>query len=243
VPNERLRQALRDKRWTAADLAARIDVDPKTVQRWISTGRPPLARHQDAAADQLGVPAAELFPTDAAPSDHRDAAPWHRRPARVGVDHYCDPTAPPPNTLWPQASAIATDAYGSVVVTRPLLHEEWRLPAADMQPGEHISETAVRAVWVATGFDVEPDYIVGVYTDPLHVTAYPDGQTRQQCSVCFACRIIGGTLAPGPNSHAAVIQKAELFTTRPTFRDPDFLRIRHWLDGTTPWFQPLHELP
>ncbi|WP_187683708.1 hypothetical protein [Nocardia wallacei] len=47
---------------TPEQLAARLEVDPKTVQRWISTGRVPYPRHQFAVAAAVGVREVELWP-------------------------------------------------------------------------------------------------------------------------------------------------------------------------------------
>jgi len=36
--------------------------------------------------------------------------------------------------------------------------------------------------------------IVGIYSDPRHVTAYDDGTVHQQCTICLFGRGLGGTL-------------------------------------------------
>ncbi len=64
-----------------------------------------------------------------------------------------------------------------------------------MKPGETIAETAVREVKEETGIDVEVVSLVGIYSNPQHVVEYSDGEVRQQFSVCFVCRRIGGELA------------------------------------------------
>jgi hypothetical protein len=43
------------------DLAEALDVNPKTVERWITQGKVPYRRHQYAAAAALGVDAATLW--------------------------------------------------------------------------------------------------------------------------------------------------------------------------------------
>jgi hypothetical protein len=42
---------------------------------------------------------------------------------------------------------------------------------------------------------VEVTGVVGIYTNPNHVMAYDDGEVRQQCSICFTTRMLGGQLA------------------------------------------------
>lgn len=41
MPNERLRAALLERGLTLDEPADSIDVDPKTVERWVTTGRTP----------------------------------------------------------------------------------------------------------------------------------------------------------------------------------------------------------
>jgi len=62
MPNERLRAALLERGMTPATLAAALDVDPKTVERWVTTGRPPYRRHRYAVAALLGADEAFLWP-------------------------------------------------------------------------------------------------------------------------------------------------------------------------------------
>jgi replication initiator protein RepSA/NUDIX domain-containing protein len=56
-------------------------------------------------------------------------------------------------------------------------------------------QCAEREVKEETGLTVEAYHLVGVYSDPDHVFAYGDGEVRQEFSLCFACRILGGNIA------------------------------------------------
>ncbi|WP_410870882.1 helix-turn-helix domain-containing protein [Nocardia sp. A7] len=60
--NERLRDAVFDARLTPDQLAEVVQVNPKTVQRWIGQGRIPYPVHQHSIAVALGVPERELWP-------------------------------------------------------------------------------------------------------------------------------------------------------------------------------------
>jgi hypothetical protein len=62
--NERLRTVMLQQKVTPETLAASCQVDVKTVERWISTGRKPLSRHRWAVVEQLGVDEAYLWPPD-----------------------------------------------------------------------------------------------------------------------------------------------------------------------------------
>lgn len=80
-----------------------------------------------------------------------------------------------------------------------------------MDIGETIGQAIVREVREETGYEVEPEHVVGIYSDPGHVFAYDDGEVRQQFSVCFACRIAGGQPAVGnESSEVAFFDPSEL---------------------------------
>jgi len=64
MSNERLRSAILACGLSVSDLAERIEVGPKTVERWITQGKVPYRRHQYAAAAELGVSVATLWPDD-----------------------------------------------------------------------------------------------------------------------------------------------------------------------------------
>ena len=59
--NESLRRALLQAGLSEDDIAARLEVDPKTVRRWLE-GRMPYLRHRWALARMLGVDEAGLWP-------------------------------------------------------------------------------------------------------------------------------------------------------------------------------------
>ncbi|MFI5933721.1 XRE family transcriptional regulator [Actinoplanes sp. NPDC051494] len=63
-----LARALGSAGITTVDVAARLDVDPKTVQRWIS-GRLPYPRHRDALVNLTGWQAHDLWPSLPRPAD------------------------------------------------------------------------------------------------------------------------------------------------------------------------------
>lgn len=62
MQNERLRAALLERGLSLDTLANAIDVDPKTVERWVTTGRTPYRRHRYAVAAQLGLDETYLWP-------------------------------------------------------------------------------------------------------------------------------------------------------------------------------------
>ncbi|MCC5580519.1 helix-turn-helix transcriptional regulator [Microtetraspora sp. AC03309] len=62
MANERLRAALLERGVSIADLATAIEVDPKTVERWITKGRAPYRKHRYAVATHLGMDESYLWP-------------------------------------------------------------------------------------------------------------------------------------------------------------------------------------
>ena len=61
--NERLRQAMGGAGLGPVELAEYAQVDPKTVERWVSIGRVPHRGHRRAVARRLQVGEATLWPT------------------------------------------------------------------------------------------------------------------------------------------------------------------------------------
>ena len=64
--NENLRQAVLRARLREEDIAARLDVDPKTVRRWLE-GRVPYPANRGALADLLSANESDLWPEAGGP--------------------------------------------------------------------------------------------------------------------------------------------------------------------------------
>ncbi|MEV6388537.1 helix-turn-helix transcriptional regulator [Nocardia xishanensis] len=86
TPNTRLQQALIDSGLTPQQLAERLEVDPKTVERWINTGRTPFPVHRFAITDALGCSEAELWPGAGAPRKGRQPSCENSRLRRAIFD-------------------------------------------------------------------------------------------------------------------------------------------------------------
>lgn len=143
------------------------------------------------------------------------------------TDYFYDPHAPKANHIIPAASAIITDPEGNILLQRRRDNDFWALPGGTMEIGESISATVIREVKEETGLDVQPLYIVGIYTDPHHVIAYSDGEVRQQFSICFYCRILGGTVRMSEESTDIAFfspQDIAQMSLHPSIR----LRIQHY---------------
>jgi transcriptional regulator with XRE-family HTH domain len=62
MPNERLRALLLERGETPDKLAEAVQVDPKTVERWVTRGRIPYRAHRYAVAAFFGVDESYIWP-------------------------------------------------------------------------------------------------------------------------------------------------------------------------------------
>ena len=102
-----------------------------------------------------------------------------------------------------------------------------------MDIGETLAQSAIREVREETGFDVQVERIVGIYSDPAHVFAYDDGEIRQEFSICLACTITGGSLQVSSESTAVAFFVFEAVTDL-QMHESVRNRIRDYLDGKPP---------
>jgi ADP-ribose pyrophosphatase YjhB (NUDIX family) len=145
------------------------------------------------------------------------------------IEHFNDPDAPPANSLIPAASAIVVDEGGRILLIRRSDNALWSIPGGAMEVGERIADTVVREVREESGLEVVPEAIVGIYSNPRHVIEYADGEVRQQFSICFACRRVGGELATSDEStEVGFFTPAEIEAM--PMHESIRLRIRHYLE-------------
>jgi ADP-ribose pyrophosphatase YjhB (NUDIX family) len=146
------------------------------------------------------------------------------------IDYYHDPAAPDANSLVVGSSAIVVDRKNRILLQRRSDSGNWALPGGTMDIGESLAESAMREVKEETGFDVQINRIVGVYSDPGHVFAYDDGEVRQQFSICLACTIKGGSLQISSESTAVEFFAFEDVTDI-QMHESIRIRISDYLDG------------
>ncbi|MFB6678052.1 NUDIX hydrolase [Streptomyces sp. NPDC056390] len=152
------------------------------------------------------------------------------------IDYFRDPKAPAANSVVPSVTAVVRNAQGSILLIHKTDNGLWALPGGGHDVGESIEQTVVREVDEETGVSVVVEDIVGLYTDPQHVIAYDDGEVRQQFSICFHARPVGGSLRTSSESkEVRWVSPADLdsLEIHPSMR----LRITHGLDEsrTTPY--------
>lgn len=144
------------------------------------------------------------------------------------LDYFHDAAAPDANSVVVAASAFVQDDAGCVLMIQRSDNGLWAIPGGALDVGESIASTAIRETREETGLLIEVDGLVGIYSDPAHVIAYDDGEVRQEFSVCFRGRAVGGALTSSPESRrVAWIERERLaaFDVHPSVR----LRIEHGL--------------
>jgi ADP-ribose pyrophosphatase YjhB (NUDIX family) len=116
------------------------------------------------------------------------------------TEHFNDPNAPKPNSIVVAVTAFVQDELGRVLLIQRTDNGLWALPGGAQEFGEYIAETAVRETREEAGVEIEVTSVVGIYTNPNHVVEYSDGEVRQQFSICFRGRYVGGQPTPSDES-------------------------------------------
>ncbi|MET7420495.1 NUDIX domain-containing protein [Dactylosporangium sp. NPDC005555] len=147
------------------------------------------------------------------------------------IDYFDDPAAPPANSVVPSANVVVVDESGSLLLIRRTDNDNWALPGGAMDPGESMTDCAVRETLEETGIHVEVTGLVGIYTDPRHVILYTsNGEARQEFSIVYTARPLGGTPTPSSESrevHWVPPADVEGLQMHRSMR----LRISHYLAG------------
>jgi 8-oxo-dGTP pyrophosphatase MutT (NUDIX family) len=143
-------------------------------------------------------------------------------------DYYDDPDAPPANSIVVAVTAIVRNDAGELLMIERADNSLWAVPGGAQEVGESVAEAVRREVLEETGIRVEVTGLSGVYSDPRHVIAYDDGEVRQEFSLCFRARPVGGELRTSSESRRVHwVPPARLGTLdiHPSMR----LRIEHGL--------------
>ncbi|WP_158846228.1 NUDIX hydrolase [Saccharothrix deserti] len=152
------------------------------------------------------------------------------------TDHYNDPNAPKATNIVVAVTAFVQDDQGRLLMIRRTDNDLYSIPGGAQDVGETIGHTVIREVKEETGIDVDPTDIIGVYSDPAHVISYTDGEVRQEFSICFRARLIGGELHTSNESsevHWVAREDLAALNIHPSIR----LRIQHGFEPrTTPYF-------
>ncbi|MEV0071525.1 NUDIX domain-containing protein [Amycolatopsis sp. NPDC050768] len=151
------------------------------------------------------------------------------------VDYYNDPNAPKANSIAVAVSAFIQDDDGRILMIRRTDNDLYSIPGGQLELGETLAEAAVREVREETGVDCEVTGVIGLYSDPKHVIAYDDGEVRQEFSICFRARQVGGNLKTSIESTEVLWATADkVFSLN--IHDSIKFRIRHALSASSVFF-------
>ena len=149
------------------------------------------------------------------------------------IDYLNDPAAPKANSIVPSANVIVVNNQAEILLIRRTDNGNWAVPGGGIDPGESITDTAVRETLEETGITCEITGLVGIYTNPRHVIRYTsNNEVRQEFSIVFTARPTGGQLRPSSESaepqwvSPATVPRLQM---HPSMRQ----RIQHYLDKRT----------
>ena len=120
MPNDRLRDALMNASMTPEDVAPRLAVDPKTVERWITTGRVPYPKYRHKLAAILHKDEAYLWP-DALSAKRRSEV------AQSEIVQVYPHRSEVPKDLWEHLFSQAKHEIGVLVYAGLFLAEDARV--------------------------------------------------------------------------------------------------------------------
>ncbi len=149
------------------------------------------------------------------------------------VEYWNDPDAPTPNSLVPACGVLAVDEDGRVLLQRRRDTGQWAIPMGKMELGETPTQCAVRETQEETGVLVTATGLLGIFSDPGHIVAYTDGETRQEYEVILLGRPVDG--APAANDEASEVgwflpDQLKSIDIHPT----QWRQLNHYLHGTYP---------
>jgi ADP-ribose pyrophosphatase YjhB (NUDIX family) len=147
------------------------------------------------------------------------------------IDYHDDPAAPPATTVIPSANVVVANRAREILLIRRTDNGNWALPGGAMNIGESLIAAARRETAEKTGVQVQITGLVGIYTDPRHVILYTsNGEVRQEFSVVFTARPIGGE--PRPSNESSEVRWVPSDQVGRLSMDRSmWMRIAHYLAG------------
>jgi 8-oxo-dGTP pyrophosphatase MutT (NUDIX family) len=124
------------------------------------------------------------------------------------IDYYDDPQAPPANSIKPSAAALVI-RDGTILLTRRSDNGNWSMPGGAQDPGESLTQTAIRETLEESGIQIRPTGVAGIYTDPKHVVHYTSNdEVRQEFTIVYRADYISGE--PSPSEETTDVKWVQL---------------------------------
>jgi ADP-ribose pyrophosphatase YjhB (NUDIX family) len=223
LANERLRALLLERRVTTAKLAEAVQVDAKTVERWIVVSRVPYRKHRYNVAAFFGELRSRVERSETATRRETSVSP--RR-----IDFYDDPDAPQANSLVPSVNVVVVNDAGEILMIRRTANDNWTVPGGAINLGESVAQAAVRETREESGVECEITGITGIYSDPKHVVLYTsNGEARQEFSIVLTARPLRGQ--PTSSSESSEVRGVPVPEVRDYTMDRSMrIRINDYLD-------------
>lgn len=101
-----------------------------------------------------------------------------------------------PTHIQVGTSAFVLNSEGKLLLQQRADNRHWAMPGGRLDPGETISDCAVREMFEETGLRVKIKRLIGVYSDPQQymLAQNRNGKIVQMVNCCFECEIIGGEM-------------------------------------------------
>lgn len=151
------------------------------------------------------------------------------------TDYWDDPSAPAANTIVVAVTAVVLDSLGRILMIRRGDSGLWAIPGGAQDIGETIVDATVREVLEETGIRIRVTRLVGIYSDPLHVIDYHNGEVRQEFSICFRGEPESGSLTTSvesPEVSWVSTDSLDDLAIHPSI----LLRVRHGLERGEPYY-------
>lgn len=101
--------------------------------------------------------------------------------------------------IYPGVAVIILDSEKRVLLQKRRDVRLWGIPSGHIEPGETVSQAAIREVKEETGMDIAIKHLIGVYSDPdSQVFSYPNGEVVHFITTCFLAEVICGELKCDP---------------------------------------------
>lgn len=142
------------------------------------------------------------------------------------------------NSIVPSASAFVVHE-SRLLLTQRADNGNWSIPGGAQDPGESLTETAVRETFEETGVAVRPTGIIGIFTDPRHVVHYTSNdEVRQEFTVVYRADYQSGH--PTTSDETTLVDWIQLdqLDSLPMDRSQR-LRIQWGLTENAPYIDPV----